>query len=587
MKLKFLLGGLSALVAVGGIANLAQAQSSIGTVTPNTDAVLTIDQTDSLNGSTTDPLAIRGMQAHTATPTSVLVMEGEMVRSYPISSITPSGASDSLVANADGSYTHTAADGTEVTIAAPPAAATSSLTANADGSFTHNNGTGTEVIIPAAGSDSLSDNGDGTYDHTDLDGNTVTIDASPVEPFVHIDDPTVQADLGDSNILLPISGNTKSTSLNVGSNVLDATNTNVGLRLHTWSGNIPANNFDFINARLAIRAPQASGDLITIQETGELDFNTYGSGTFDSVSYARILGVQGDGSVIEIDPATLGGGSGATSTLTANADGSYTHDDGTGTQVTIPAANTSSLTANADGSFDHDDGTGNVTTIPAPAAAVTSSLTTTGGGIYEHSDGAATPTTLSFDTSNAWHPVSDTSASAVGSTAEDIIFDGGQVGIGVTPSEQLHVAGNALLTGNLYTNSDIRLKTNIVEFEGSLASLMEIEPVTFDWIDEDAHTSGTQLGFIAQDVQAALPEAVIVSEDELGTLSVADRPILAASIGAIQELKAENDALKAELEDMKSQMQQMELLQLAVMSMQAQLADMAQSDAMMKANFSL
>ena len=91
-----------------------------------------------------------------------------------------------------------------------------------------------------------------------------------------------------------------------------------------------------------------------------------------------------------------------------------------------------------------------------------------------------------------------------------------------------------------------------------------------------------------------LPEAVVVSEDEMGTLSISDRPILAASVGAIRELKAENDALKAsnealiaEVTEIRAKMDQMELLQLAVMSLQAQLADMAQQDAVMKANYSL
>ena len=215
-------------------------------------------------------------------------------------------------------------------------------------------------------------------------------------------------------------------------------------------------------------------------------------------------------------------------------------------------------------------------------------------GTYTLSNSAATPTTTIFDVTNAWHPASDSSVSAVAASAEDIWFNAGQVGIGIVPTQQLHVAGNALLTGNLFTNSDRRWKTEIEPFESSLEALMEMEPVRFYWIDEAAHDVGKPVGYNAQNVQAALPEAVVVSEDEMGTFSISDRPILAASVGAIRELKAENDGLKAsngaliaEVTEIRAKMDQMELLQLAVMSLQAQLADMAQQDTMMKANFSL
>lgn len=311
-----------------------------------------------------------------------------------------------------------------------------------------------------------------------------------------------------------------------------------------------------------------------------------------SATPTDVLVMEGD--MVRTFPfATVSG----TSTMTGpDAAGNYTHTgaDGTATTIEMP-----DFTETA-GIYTYDptpsDGSNGDEITIAPAIPATSSLAemVPGSGIYTHSDGAAVPTETTFDVTNAWHPASDSSASAVGSTAEDIWFDAGQVGIGIVPTQQLHVAGNALLTGNLFTNSDRRLKTEIEPFESSLDALMEMEPVSFYWIDEAAHDVGKQVGFIAQDVQAALPEAVVVSEDEMGTLSISDRPILAASVGAIRELKAENDALKAsnealiaEVTEIRAKMDQMELLQLAVMSLQAQLADMAQQDAVMKANFSL
>ena len=214
----------------------------------------------------------------------------------------------------------------------------------------------------------------------------------------------------------------------------------------------------------------------------------------------------------------------------------------------------------------------------------------------------ASDTVQTFDASNPWRDIVSDQPGVHGTT-NHIYFNGADttaddatafVGIGWfglasgnEPQERLHVRGNILATGAVHATSDGRLKTNIESFDGSLDAIMNIEPVTYEWLEESSHDAGTHVGFIAQNVLAALPEAVKTADDDMGTLSVSDRPILAAAVGAVQELKAENDALKAQLEDMKSQMETMELLQLAVMNMQAQLNELADENAILKANFSL
>ncbi len=52
-------------------------------------------------------------------------------------------------------------------------------------------------------------------------------------------------------------------------------------------------------------------------------------------------------------------------------------------------------------------------------------------------------------------------------------------------------------------------------------------------------------GFSAQDVQDVLPEAV--SEDSRGYLTLSDRPIIAALVNAVKELKEQNEQLKKSL----------------------------------------
>ena len=113
MRIKFIIGAASSALALLCFSNSAQAQSTVGSrLGGNADAVLTIDRgTGSpLEATTTDPLAILGLQSHSATPSDVLVMEGDMVRTYPFATV--SGTSTMTGPDADGNYTHTGADRT-------------------------------------------------------------------------------------------------------------------------------------------------------------------------------------------------------------------------------------------------------------------------------------------------------------------------------------------------------------------------------------------------------------------------------------------------------------------------------------------
>ena len=57
------------------------------------------------------------------------------------------------------------------------------------------------------------------------------------------------------------------------------------------------------------------------------------------------------------------------------------------------------------------------------------------------------------------------------------------LGIGVSPSTELHVSGNIFATGNItaYYSSDIRLKDNVRPIEDSLFKLSKLRGVEFDW----------------------------------------------------------------------------------------------------------
>lgn len=100
--------------------------------------------------------------------------------------------------------------------------------------------------------------------------------------------------------------------------------------------------------------------------------------------------------------------------------------------------------------------------------------------------------------------------------------------------------GGLVCSGNLTAYSDIRLKTDIEVISDALARVLALRGVTYERIDSGQR----QTGVIAQEVQAVLPEAVMVGEDENATLAVAYGNLAGLLIEAIKELDAKVEALK-------------------------------------------
>ena len=111
-----------------------------------------------------------------------------------------------------------------------------------------------------------------------------------------------------------------------------------------------------------------------------------------------------------------------------------------------------------------------------------------------------------------------------------------------------------------YYSSDRRLKENIKLIENPITILDQIRGVTFDWTDEHMARRGGEdgyfvrkhdIGVIAQEVQAVLPELVGTRED--GYLAVKYEKMVALLIEAIKEQQKSIDMLKIELEKIKKQ----------------------------------
>ncbi len=140
------------------------------------------------------------------------------------------------------------------------------------------------------------------------------------------------------------------------------------------------------------------------------------------------------------------------------------------------------------------------------------------------------------------------------------ILSGGNVGINTTtPGSTLHVVGDVLIqTGALgvgvnpnatdgridasndivaFSTSDKRLKENITPIANALEKVKSLTGVEFDWKEETKSVHGYEghdVGVIAQDVQAVLPEAV--RTNDTGYLSVRYEKMIALLIEANKEL---------------------------------------------------
>jgi hypothetical protein len=109
--------------------------------------------------------------------------------------------------------------------------------------------------------------------------------------------------------------------------------------------------------------------------------------------------------------------------------------------------------------------------------------------------------------------------------------------------------GTTASTTAYNTSSDRRLKENITPTHLGLADLMQVQAVDYNFIADAS--KAVQTGFIAQDLNTVFPAAVTVGGDDANTKPWAVdygrlTPLLVKSI---QDLKAENDTLKAQNAD--------------------------------------
>lgn len=115
--------------------------------------------------------------------------------------------------------------------------------------------------------------------------------------------------------------------------------------------------------------------------------------------------------------------------------------------------------------------------------------------------------------------------------------------------------GNMVAAGDVTANSDSRLKEDITPIQNALQVLKHIDGVSFTWKDMpfNAGKAGNRsYGFIAQQVEAVLPEAVHRNTESPGDggdpfRTIAHDKILAVAVAAINKLAAEVENLKSQV----------------------------------------
>jgi len=95
------------------------------------------------------------------------------------------------------------------------------------------------------------------------------------------------------------------------------------------------------------------------------------------------------------------------------------------------------------------------------------------------------------------------------------------------------------------STSDERVKTTLVPFENAIEKVCTLRAGTGRYLKDEETVSRSFL--IAQDVQAVLPEAVNVQNDEIGTLGLAYTDVIPLLVAAIKEQQALITALTARI----------------------------------------
>ncbi|MBL7728850.1 MAG: tail fiber domain-containing protein [Dinghuibacter sp.] len=145
----------------------------------------------------------------------------------------------------------------------------------------------------------------------------------------------------------------------------------------------------------------------------------------------------------------------------------------------------------------------------------------------------------------------------------NLIVVNGRVGVNMaSPNYSLQVNGTMAGNAAYISLSDERFKTNIRPIHHAVQKMMKLRGVHFNWNnrmpgnnknDNEIHT-----GFIAQELEQVLPQAVIAANDRFKTRSVAYSEVIPVLVEVIKQQQKQTLRQQQEINELKRILQQPE-----------------------------
>jgi hypothetical protein len=260
-----------------------------------------------------------------------------------------------------------------------------------------------------------------------------------------------------------------------------------------------------------------------------------------------------DTPAIRFEQNNSGGFTAQTWDIGANEANFFVRDVTGGSRLSFrirPGAPTSSIDISADG----DVGVG--TSSPNARLDLKQSTDDLVGGLHLRRSGTNDTWAFVTGNDNSLYMGYATDASLANAAADFtvvplVVTANNRVGIRTgSPDQALSVNGDASKTGGntWLAFSDERLKTIKGRFNTGLKAVMQLQPIRYEYLKDNAlglTSEGEHIGFGAQTLQKVIPEAVTKNGD--GYLMVNSDPILWTMLNAIKEQQKEIAELRAQV----------------------------------------
>jgi hypothetical protein len=126
----------------------------------------------------------------------------------------------------------------------------------------------------------------------------------------------------------------------------------------------------------------------------------------------------------------------------------------------------------------------------------------------------------------------------------------------------VQVTGNLYASGEVASNSDARLKTNIIPLTSGLDIILALNGYYYDWNSkakkEKKLSNEKQIGFVAQEVEKVVPEIVTTAPN--GYKAINYTKVAPIIVEAIKEQQKEIETLKKENSELKKQVDEIDKL---------------------------